>query len=422
MNRLKSILSVLFIITMTLLGAQLISKSIENQRYKSDYAELNNFKYGLFSVDAWKKQLSVIISDEIENLSLTKDNEKVIQKQLDLQLKVLIDKVMERIKKYNYNSPQGQLVQGLIHSFIDIEDIKKGTPEYAKAIMAEMKNKKSESQIKGLLKDKVDDYMKKSFDTQDSTFKKNILKRYGSADEAVAKKKVKKIIGRNQRNISELAMIMIIIGIILFVMEAFNKGPLPPSQYLMLTLSLLVLLTVGVTTPMIDMEARISELSFVLLDHKMFFHDQVLYFQSKSILDVFWVMITHHELEMKLVGVLLVSFSILFPLLKMLSSLAYYYDYCEARKYKIIQFFVLKSGKWSMADVLVVAIFMAYIGFNGIINSQLGDLATEGVNIVSTNGTNLQPGYYLFMSYTILAMFLSGYIKSRPYECITKGP
>ncbi len=103
----------------------------------------------------------------------------------------------------------------------------------------------------------------------------------------------------------------------------------------------------------------------------------------------------------------------------MLSSLAYYYDYCSARKSRIINFFVLKSGKWSMADVVVVAIFMAYIGFNGIVNSQLTKLTAESeqIQMLSTNGTSLQPGFYLFFTYTVLAMFLSGYLKARPYEC-----
>lgn len=172
---------------------------------------------------------------------------------------------------------------------------------------------------------------------------------------------------------------------------------------------------------MIDMEAKITDLSFMLFNHPVSFKDQVLYFQSKSILDVFNVMITHKEVQMKLVGILVVSFSVIFPIFKMLSSLAYYYDYCGARQYKIVQFFVLKSGKWSMSDVLVVAIFMAYIGFNGIINSQLENLHTAGeaLNVMSTNGTSLQPGFFLFFSYALLAMFLSSYLHARPYQCKT---
>ena len=72
----------------------------------------------------------------------------------------------------------------------------------------------------------------------------------------------------------------------------------------------------GVTTPMIDMEAKISQMNFILMGYPIHFENQVLYFQSKSILDVFWIMITHKELQMKLVGVLVITFSIFFPLVK----------------------------------------------------------------------------------------------------------
>jgi uncharacterized paraquat-inducible protein A len=143
-----------------------------------------------------------------------------------------------------------------------------------------------------------------------------------------------------------------------------------------------------------------------------------LYFQSKSILDVFWIMITHKDIQMKFVGVLLITFSIVFPLLKILSSLGYYYNYHRAKENPAIRFFVLKSGKWSMADVMVVAIFMAYIGFNGIVTSQFGQLskASQELVIVTTNGTSLQPGYYLFVTYTLLALLLSGFLTRKPWK------
>ena len=74
-----------------------------------------------------------------------------------------------------------------------------------------------------------------------------------------------------------------------------------------------------------------------------------------------------------------------------------------------------------MADVMVVAIFMAYIGFNGIITNQLGELnsSTRELEILTTNGTSLQPGYYLFLTYTLLALFLSGFLARKPQEIIT---
>ena len=71
---------------------------------------------------------------------------------------------------------------------------------------------------------------------------------------------------------------------------------------------------------------------------------------------------------------------------------------------KVIQFFAFKSGKWSMADVNVVAIFMAYIGFKGILDSQLTSLnmKTDSLASISTNETTLQPGFILFVAFVLV--------------------
>jgi hypothetical protein len=127
---------------------------------------------------------------------------------------------------------------------------------------------------------------------------------------------------------------------------------------------------------------------------------------------------------MKFVGVLLITFSIIFPLLKIVSTLGYYFNYHHARENRVIKFFVLKSGKWSMADVMVVAMFMTYIGFNGIITNQLGQLnsSTRELEILTTNGTSLQPGFYLFLTYTLLALFLSEFLTRKHQASERKNP
>ena len=75
-----------------------------------------------------------------------------------------------------------------------------------------------------------------------------------------------------------------------------------------------------------------------------------------------------------------------------------------------------------MADVMVVAIFMAYIGFNGIITSQFGQLSSvrQELVILTTNNTSLQPGYYIFLTYTLLALFLSEFLTRKPQPLL--GP
>jgi len=200
----------------------------------------------------------------------------------------------------------------------------------------------------------------------------------------------------------------------LFITAGFSSD-LPSSQYIILVMVLFVLLIAGVTVPMIDLEAKISEMSFVLFDQQVKFVNQVLYFQTKSVLDVFWIMITHADIQMKIVGILMVLFSVVFPVVKLISSIVYYFNHWKSRDNAIIQFFVLKSGKWSMTDVMIIAIFMAYIGFNGVISSQFGKMhsADDEIVLLTTNGTSLQPGFYLFLGYTMLALFLSEFLTKK---------
>lgn len=420
----KLILSLIIIIASVILCHQIISNSIANQKNKNDYAELNHVKYGLFSVGEWKRQITVILAEEINKLYLPSANERELRKHIEVLLNTLIDKLDKKIREGHSGSAEGWVKQTFIDIFVSLEDIKKGIPEYADAILHEMTKSKTRGQIKAMLHKKLEQYFIQTFDIQSTSQMSRILLRTDSKDIESARGKLNKEISVKHDLIFKEAILLIILSVLLFALSGFSKQPLAPSRYILLVISLIILLIAGVTTPMIDIEAKISQMSLVLMGHPIHFENQVLYFQSKSILDVFWIMITHKSIQMKFVGVLLINFSIFFPLLKIASSLGYYYNYHHARENPVIKFFVLKSGKWSMADVMVVAIFMAYIGFNGIITSQFGQLssASQELVILTTNGTSLQPGYYLFLTYTLLALFLSGFLTRKPQASERKNP
>ena len=416
MKPLNLIISLIIIIASALLCHQIILNSISNQKNKIDYAELNHVKYGLFSVDEWKRQVTEILSEEINKLYLSKADERELKKKIEVLLNILIDKVNKKIKEQNSASLGGAIKQTFIDMFISLEDIKKGIPEYADAIIHEMTKSKTKSQLKSMLNKQLEQYLDQTFAEQDTSQISRILLRTDSKDIESARIKLDKAILVKHGLLVKESVLLIVLSVILFGLSGFCKKPLAPSRYILLVLSLIILLITGVTTPMIDMDARISQMSIALMGHPIYFENQVLYFQSKSILDVFWIMITHKDFQMKIVGVLLITFSIFFPLLKIISSLGYYYNYHNARENPVIKFFVIKSGKWSMADVMVVAIFMAYIGFNGIISSQFGQLksAAQEIVILTTNGTSLQPGYYVFLAYTLLALLLSEFLTEKP--------
>src|SRR3989339_218052 len=420
---LNLIISLIIIVASIILGYQIISNSISNQKDKTDYAELNDVKYGLFSVEEWKRQINVILAAEINKLYLSRANERKLRKHIEVLLNTLIDKVDKKIREGNLGSAEGWVKQSFINIFISLEDIKKGIPEYADAVINEMTQSKTRGQIKTMLNKQLKQYSNQTFDTQDTSQMSRILLRTDSKDIESARINLDKTISVKHNLISKEAILLIILSVILFALSGFSKQSLAPSRFILLILSLIILLTAGVTTPTIDMDAKISQMSFVLMGHPIRFENQVLYFQSKSILDVFWIMMTHKDTQMKFVGVLLITFSIIIPLLKIASTLVYYYDYHHAREHPAVRFFVLKSGKWSMADVMVVAIFMAYIGFNGIITSQFGQFSSVGQELVllNTNATSLQPGFYLFLTYTLLALLLSGFLTKKPETCERKN-
>lgn len=416
LKKFKFALSLLCFGAIVFLAQSIISKSIENQANKHDYAEINHIKYGLFSVNEWKNKLEGIITDEIEDFDLTNSNRSALKRHVEKQLDVLIDKVEDKIRETNKGTTKGWLKQKFLNAFVDVRKIKEGIPQYADAIVQQMTKKKTETAFKDVVQNKVEEYFEKTFEQQDLTKISAIVAKFHATDVEDARVKVATAVSdlRDQLKLESWAIILL--AALLFAMAWASREPLAAGEYFILLFTLGVLLAVGVSTPMIDMEAKISEMSFTLFDHPVSFKNQILYFQTKSVLDVFWIMITNSDIQMKIVGILMVSFSIVFPLTKMFCSLLYFYDWRGARNAKWVHFFVMKSGKWSMTDVLIVAIFMAYIGFNGIINSQFGNFSsnTEEIVLLTTNGTSLQSGFYVFVTYAVLAMFLSELLTRRP--------
>jgi Leu/Phe-tRNA-protein transferase len=135
MKLLNLILSLIIIIASVVLCRQIISNAISNQQNKNDYAELNHVKYGLFSIQEWKRQITVILVEEIDKLYLSRANERELRQHIEILLNTLIDKVDKKIRTENAESAGGWVKQAFINIFVSLEDIKKGIPEYTNAIM-----------------------------------------------------------------------------------------------------------------------------------------------------------------------------------------------------------------------------------------------------------------------------------------------
>ena len=259
MKPLNLILPVLIVIASIALCYQIVSNSLVNQQNKSDYAELHHVKYGLLSIEEWKRQMATILIDEVNQMYLSRANERKLKKHIEVLLNTLIDKVDKKIREENSDSAGGRVAQSFINIFINLEDIKKGIPDYASAAIAELKKSKTRSQIKAVLNKKLEQFSSQTFDTQDISLLNRILLGTDSKDIASAKAKLKAEIAVKHDLVLKQTIALILLSIVLFSMSGFSQQPLAASRHIFLVIALIVLLIAGVATPTIDMEATISQ-------------------------------------------------------------------------------------------------------------------------------------------------------------------
>jgi hypothetical protein len=108
-----------------------------------------------------------------------------------------------------------------------------------------------------------------------------------------------------------------------------------------------------------------------------------------------------------LVAGLIFIFSVCIPLLKTLAITLAYFAKSSSLEHFLVQL-VNRIGKWSMADVFVVAIFLAILSTNHADTASTQQFSIFGFKIlfeVSTQTFSAAgPGFYYFTAYCLLSM------------------
>jgi len=129
-----------------------------------------------------------------------------------------------------------------------------------------------------------------------------------------------------------------------------------------------------------------------------------------------------HEDKRTFVAFLILLFSVLIPFMKILLFLVALQTKKVELKKKI--FNILDNiGKWSMADVFVVAIFIAFLSTDGLGQVKIFDVTLLGmilpVELRSAFHSSPGSGFYYFLSYCLLSIaslhFVKAYIR-RSYS------
>ncbi|MBT8231901.1 MAG: hypothetical protein HKO66_05550 [Saprospiraceae bacterium] len=400
--------------------------NLENE-YKYDFAEVNMIKYGLFNLDIWKEKVFGILEKNVDQFEINASDMSGIKDQIEIYLNQLykeyfesgklIDVLMEAQAEDGKSKSLGKMFVGLFKKNIEKEiqkiDFKSQIPTISQSLMNELERKIPE--IKAAISESIGDMLADELGEKKEDPRMPYFEKYGTDNiQATNTKLIRKVEDtievKEQFLIKTIGGLLISVILLLLGMKTLNFKP----SMLWLGLICIISLTLGLTLPMIDLDARLTSVDVSLLGENIHFDEQVMYYQSKSIVDVTRTLLEGKGIDLKIVGILILVFSIVLPFLKMLLSGMYLYLE-KMRQKKFVEIVIFYMGKWSMADVFVVAIFMSYIGFYGLLSSQLGDLSgqTSSSAIDTVNYSKLSSGIIFFTAYCVLSIVMSTLIHKK---------
>ena len=390
---------------------QIYTLSSERAEIKQDYSEVNSITYNLLSVNVWRDHITNIVINRINDFEFTQAQEDTLTYEVSQLLNAAVNKA-ESLLDQKQTTIKGKIRKFAIKTLVDEEKVRALVPVFSRTLVEEIQKPENQDAIKYVVRSKVQEYSDITHANADeAAFVDSLLVKNEVATLEEFNRKSEMTLQRLQAEtyfFTYIVLGVILVYLLLWLVFRKNKAMHTPLFVSSVFLALVVL-GAGLTTPMIEIDARFKEVDFLLVGEEIKFSDQVIFFQSKSIVDVVTILLETGTLDALLVGVLILVFSIVFPIAKLVSTQFYLVGNKKWKRSSIINFFAFKSGKWSMADVYVIAIFMAYIGFQGILNNQLSilDVQSESLVSVSTNETSLQPGFILFISFVLFSLLLS---------------
>lgn len=382
---------------------------------KEDQAEINKVNYGLFNLQIWKREAMAVFQNRVQDFEIAPSAYQEIEIELEKYLNNIYRDYIESGKIFagvfenaekseTVNKFFLKLIKENVGEQIQNLHIRRFIPGMAKELAGELK--KQEPRIKEVMQSELKKMLQDDSTENYRDPRSAIYAKYNTAslEEAnlLLKEKITALAPEIDDKIKTLYALLIMIIIIAGVSYKVLGANLVIS---VLTLDSIVFLIAGVSLPMIDIEALLNAFRLNVLGTSIGFDYQVIYFQSKSILDVTRTLLEGRGLDLKIVGVLILAFSIIFPFFKLIFSAFYLYSK-RLQNNRLVRNLIFYLGKWSMADVFVVAMFMAYIGFQGLVTAQLGDISRNesGFAVETLNRSKLSPGALFFTTYCILSI------------------
>ena len=413
----RTLVATLLLVVLGFFFFQAWQCSANRQMLVTDNAEIKNIKHGLLSVHNWKRQIAEILTVKVREFDLSPEN----RRELGGQIQNALNKLMDELEKVLEERRSGEtffqrMAREVVESILslDMETIRKRIPEFTEIILDALEDEETRDKLRAFLEEKVDQFLYETVGEEDFTTIEVIVEKYNCQDQDQCGDLLQSRIELEDQCLFRHGLFILGLTTLIFLVILLKNPSIKKVEYITLIVLSGALLIGGVTMPMIDIDARIENFNFLLMGEMITFKDQVLFFQSKSIFDVVKILMSTGEYQSILVGGLIFLFSIVFPVSKLLSSLGLVFK-PQLIANKVIEFLALKSGKWSMADVMVVAIFMAFIGFRGVIQNQLSQLEQIGekIEVITTDNSNFGIGFIFFLAFCLGGLVLATVLESK---------
>ncbi len=380
----------------------------ERRLVRTDLAEITSARYGILSADQWRTIIGPMLNAQVDKIDL-KGQSKGLRPMVERSLNALLDNIKTQMTQPSAKSPGKPAVNPMFVNMI-INSLRPHVPEYTTVVMAELTKGDTQKSFKDSIRVVLADAVKNTFATTDMTAYNAILKHYGCSSGAACEETLGKQIAESDKQLTRDYLIVLASAALGFILLMVGKQTLSRGAVVVLMLFCLAMLAGGVLSPMMEVEVRITKIDATLLGTPVEFQDQSLYYRSKTVLEVSRTLLQMGRPEMTVVGVLVILFSVVFPTLKLLALSASVFRPSLLRTNRLVKLLAFELSKWSMADVMVLAIFMSFVAFNGVIGSAwdgLREMPNVQQVLIPTNASKILPGYYLFIGFCVSSILLS---------------
>ncbi|MGZ3943788.1 MAG: paraquat-inducible protein A [Mucilaginibacter sp.] len=398
-------------------GYRVQSLSSQQEQIKEDYSMVNNITFGLFSMDEWRDKIVAVVNGHVSDFHVTRAQKRALQAQVEQQLHSLIAKTVADINKPQ-KSLGGKLKKLAFNTMVNPDDVQALVPSFAKTIIDKVTSPSSQKRLKNIATSKIGQLKQQTYDSTNVAYAgvtKHLYNKYHVTDLKSLNTNIHTQLVTIRTVTYNYAYAMV--GCVLFALGLWwlmNKHVyLHTTLFVMSLLFALILLIVGITASIIEVDARIQTFNFMLMGEKVSFDNQVLFFQSKSILEIVQVLLKQSKPDAIVVGILILVFIIILPVIRLVAKGIHILSPKNIAENSVVTYLAFDAAKWDMADVMIVGILMTYIGLNGILQSQLSNLNIHNgfLTTMTVNNTSLQPGYFIFVGYVVFATILSFILK-----------